>query len=98
MSLALSTPPAIAESISPAAMRCASCAAAERLGAEGRRRGGAGGAGGRAGARRAGGGPGAAGALRVVGGRLGMQPRAERAFARQVPVARVLDHRTGRNL
>jgi hypothetical protein len=31
MSLALSAPPAIAESISPAAMRCASCAAAERL-------------------------------------------------------------------
>ena len=36
---------------------------------------------------------GAAGALHVVGGRLGMQPAAERRLAREVPVARVLDHR-----
>jgi len=36
---------------------------------------------------------GAAGALQVVRRRGRMQPRAERRFARQVPVARVLDHR-----
>src|SRR6185436_10595159 len=36
---------------------------------------------------------GAAGALQVVGRRRGMDPRAEHGFARQVPVARVLDHR-----
>jgi hypothetical protein len=41
---------------------------------------------------------GAAGALQVVGRRLRVQPAAERAFAREVPVARVLDHRTGRDL
>ena len=37
----------------------------------------------------------AAGALQVVGRRLGMEALTERRFAREVPVARVLDHRAG---
>ena len=68
MSLALSAPPAMAESISPEAMRLASCA-------RGKTR--------------------AARALQVVGRRRRVEPAAERAFAREVPVARVLDHRAG---
>src|SRR5947208_730259 len=36
---------------------------------------------------------GAARALQVVGRRLGVEAASERALARQVPVARVLDHR-----
>ena len=40
---------------------------------------------------------GAAGALDVVGGRVRVQTGAERGFARQIPVARMLDHRAGRD-